>query len=476
MRWRLVAVLVGVTAVVLAGHDLPLAAHLRRVERDRLVTSLERDAFTIAGRAEDALQSGDADQAAIVGARLVAYREQTGGRVIVTDDAGITVAASDEEANTGSDYSTRPEIAAALTGTPVSGERDSVTLGTRLLYVAVPILSGEEVVGSVRITYPAAEIGERVESRVRGLAVVALLSIAIAAVAAVLFATTVTRPLRRLRSATEQLAAGDLTVRAATDEGPPEVRSLAQSFNQMGERLERTMARQRAFASDASHQLRTPLTALRLRLEQAHDLVADDPATAQARLQAATEETERLQHLVEGLLTLARAEGRTVTVQPVEVAAVTRERVQLWSALADEHGIGLRVDAPGQLWASAVPGALEQILDNYLDNALASAPSGSVIEVVAELEGPVAVVRVQDRGRGMTDEQIERAFDRFWRAPDAEPGGTGLGLAIVLRLAEACGGSARLVRRDGGGISAEVRLPVVAEVPGQRAGRPARDS
>lgn len=463
MRWRLIAVLVGVVAMVLAVHDLPLASHLRQVERDRLVTGLERDAFTIAGRAEDALQTGDPEQAASVADRLAAYRDQTGSRVIVTDADGITVATSDEEANTGSDYSTRPEVAAALSGVPTSGERDSTTLGTRLLYVAVPVLSGEEVVGSVRITYPAAEIGERVESRVRGLLVVALLSVAVALAAAVLFAATVTRPLRRLRSATEQLAAGDLSVRAPTDDGPPEIRALAASFNLMGDRLERTMARQRAFASDASHQLRTPLTALRLRLEQARELIDDDPDTAQARLEAATDETQRLQHLVDGLLALARAEGRAAATEVVDVGRVATERTEIWDALAAEQGVELRCQVPEGLLARVVPGALEQILDNYLDNALRVAPSGSGVDVVARAEGDDLVLEVRDRGPGMTDAQLDRAFDRFWRAADAPPGGSGLGLAIVLRLAEASGGTARLRRRAEGGTSAEVRLPLVRQ-------------
>lgn len=466
MRWRLIAVLVGVVAMVLVVHDVPLASHLRQVERDRLVTGLERDAFTIAGRAEDALQSADPAQAAVVAERLAAYRDETGSRVIVTDANGITVATSDEEANAGSDYSTRPEVASALGGVPTSGERDSATLGTRLLYVAVPVLSGEEVVGSVRITYPAAEVGERVESRVRGLLVVALLSVAVAFAAAVLFAATVTRPLRRLRAATEQLAAGDLSVRAPTDDGPPEIRALAASFNLMGDRLERTMARQRAFASDASHQLRTPLTALRLRLEQAGELIGDDPDTARARLEAATDETHRLQHLVDGLLALARAEGRVAATEVVDVGLVATERAELWDALAAEHGIELHRRIPAGLLARVVPGALEQILDNYLDNALRAAPSGSTIEVVARAEGDEVVLEVLDRGPGMTDEQLNRAFDRFWRAADAPPGGSGLGLAIVLRLAEASGGTARLRRRDGGGTAAEVRLPLARRPAG----------
>lgn len=463
MRWRLIAVLLGVTAMILVAHDLPLAAHLRRVERDRLITGLERDAFTIAGRTEELLEQGAGarpDEQSRLTTMLSEYLAQTGGRVIVTDAAGTAVVSSDEEAITGTDYSTRPEIGQALTGELASGERDSATLGLRLAYVAVPVLSGNDIEGSVRITYPTSVIDERVESRVRGLLVVAIVSLGVALAAAIIFAQTVTRPLRRLRGATEQLAEGDLSVRAADDDGPPEVRSLASSFNAMGERIERMVVQQRSFAGDASHQLRTPLTALRLRLEQAGDELERDPVAARARLDSATAETERLQRLIDGLLVLARAEGRQHELMTVDAAAIVRERAELWRALGEEQGVDVLVDAPATVPVPvlAVPSALEQIVDNLLDNALRFAPEGTSIEVRVAPSGSGAELHVLDRGPGMTAEQLAHALDRFWRAADAPAGGSGLGLAIVANLAEASGGTVQLTARPGGGLDAAVRL------------------
>ncbi|MGD9701434.1 MAG: ATP-binding protein [Acidimicrobiia bacterium] len=461
MRLRLVAVLLGLTAMILVVHDVPLAAHLRRVERDRLITGLERDGFTIAARAQDLLDQGAAalpDESAALTALLVQYRSSTGARVIVTDRTGAAVVSSDEEAIAGSDYSTRPEVQQALAGTPAAGERDSATLGIRLEYVAVPVVSGTEIKGAVRITYPASVIGDRVESRVRGLLVVALVSLAVALAAAVLFAQTITRPLRRLRAATEHLADGDLSVRAATDDGPPEVRSLATSFNTMGERIERMMVRQRAFAGDASHQLRTPLTALRLRLEQVDDALERDPASARVRLESATAETDRLQRLIEGLLTLARAEGRQPDLGVADASAVLGERVELWQALAEEQGVEVALSVPPSSPVVAVPGALEQIIDNLVDNALQVVPSGSTVEVVAAVGPTITEIHVLDRGPGMTPDQMEHAFDRFWRAADAPPGGSGLGLAIVASLAEASGGTVNISARAGGGLDVRVAL------------------
>jgi signal transduction histidine kinase len=459
-------VFVATTVVVLAAHDVPLALHLRRVERDRLVTGLERDAFTLAGRAEESLEAGDARADPELQQLIDGYRASSGARVVVTDGDGTAVAISDEEVDAGAEYGSRPEIATALTGLPATGERDSATLGFRLLYVAVPVLSGDATVGTVRLTYPASEVGDRVTRRLRGLLVVALISVLTAAAAAAVLAGTVTRPIRRLRGATDRLAGGDLTVSGPADEGPPEIRGLAEAFNTMSTRIRRLVDEQRSFAGDASHQLRTPLTALRLRLDQAADVAETNPAEARRLLDAAGAETERLQHLVDGLLALARAGGAAQGSEPVDLAAVARERVEVWRPLADEQGLDLRVDAPPAAIVLAVPGAVEQILDNFVDNAMTVTPSGGRIDVVVERAtapagdgsaGRAAVaLHVRDTGPGMTDEQLARAFDRFWRAPGSSTPGSGLGLAIVAQLASASGADATIARRPGGGLDAAV--------------------
>ncbi len=453
------AVLVGITIAVLLAHDVPIAGHLRGVERDRIVTGLERDAFVIAGRAEEALENGEARANPALQGLVDEYRASTGARVIITDHLGVAMVISDEEAAAGADYSTRPEIAAARRGVPQWGRRESRTLLTELLYVAVPVLSGNEVEGVVRLTYPADVVDQRVERRVRGLLVVALISVFTAILAAWVLANTVTRPLRRLRLATERLATGQDGVRAPDDEGPPEVRSLARSFNIMSARLSSLLVAQRSFSADASHQLRTPLTALRLRLEQATDLLDDHPDDARLRLEAAAVETERLQHLVDQLLMLARTEGRAVERVEIDLAAAARERVEMWQPLAEEAEVRVVCAAIGVAPVLAAPETVEQVIDNFLDNALRVAPPSSALEVAVRRIGDSVEVRVLDRGPGMTDEQRAHAFDRFWRAHDAQSGGSGLGLAIVQRLVEASGGTVHLSARPGGGTIASATFP-----------------
>jgi signal transduction histidine kinase len=456
MRWRLVAVLVGFTAIVLLVQTIPLASYLRTVERDRLVTSLEREAFTIAGASTEVLEEADPQPSAALTATVVAYAQASGSTVVVLDRDGIVVAAS-TVSDIGRDFSgpSRPEVQLALGGQVASGERESLKLGEPIVYVAVPVRSGADTLGAVRITYPLAEFDATIDERVRGLLIAALITLCAAAVIAVLVASSVTRRVRRLRDAAERIAEGDLTARADVS-GGGEIEELAEAFNTMAERVEHVVESQRGFAGDASHQLRTPLTALRLRLDRAAELMTDDDP-AVGPVDAARDEIDRLQRLVDGLLVLARAEGRDQETAPIDVAQVATDRVEAWQPLADERSVRIELDVPAMAVAHAVPSAVEQIIDNYLDNALEVVPDGSTIRVTVQVEPSGVLVLVDDAGPGLPPDDRQRAFDRFWRGHQ-DGGGSGLGLAVVASLAQAGGGQVWLDASPYGGLRAAARF------------------
>lgn len=260
-----------------------------------------------------------------------------------------------------------------------------------------------------------------------------------------------------MHAATEQLASGDFSARVQeTEGGVEELRSLEQAFNLMAARLQTLVESQQAFASDASHQLRTPLTALRLRLENAAADASDTAATQQS-FEAAIVEVQRLQTLIDGLLALARLEGSATALQEVDVDAIVAERVTLWSPLAEERGITFTVNVPRGLRVTATSDALPQILDTYLDNAIEFSPERSIIELSALPTDSNVEFHVIDSGPGMSDAARSRAFDRFWRGR-ADGSGTGLGLAIAARLAEVSGGVVRLDAAPGTGIDAVLVL------------------
>lgn len=477
MRRRLVLAVVGLVALILIVHDVPLRTHLRRVERDRVVTALERDASTLAAKSQKLLAQPDpanAETAAgITLALLVAdYNSSSEALVIIVDRDGGVLAATDPNVAVGQSFLNRPEIASALLGNSAVGTRRSETLGQDLVYSAVPVLTTDSVIGAVRLTYPESVVNARVADRLRGLVLLAAISLGLAFFAAFLVATSVVRPLRRLRTQSDRIAAGDLSARA-TVEGPSEVRELAASFNEMAMRVEQTLAEQRRFAGDASHQLRTPLTALRLRVEQALATVVEHPDRAATDvaddLEAAVAELERLARLVEQLLALARTEAPGSTVR-VDIGDVIDGRLEMWRPLAEERDISLVVDGDAVGAVDAMPGALEQIIDNYIDNALDYAPSGTAITIAVARSSSETTISVADRGPGMSATAREHAFDRFWRGAESQnrPGGSGLGLSIVAQLAAASGGRVALLENPEGGLLATVTLRSASRGDSQR--------
>lgn len=312
--------------------------------------------------------------------------------------------------------------------------------------------------------------------------------LALAAFLSVRLARWVTRPLGGLSDAASRLGEGDLGVRAAVDGGPEQVRKLAETFNWMAEHIETLVHGHRSWIADVSHQLRTPLTALRLRL----DLLgadADDEHTA-AELAGAQDEIARLSRLVDGLLAIARAETAVPRRIPVRVDLVAAERVAAWVPVAAEKRVELTIAAADPVTIALGDGDIEQILDNLVANAIEAVGErgGGRVRMGVTLEGASgsggsggsggnggsstasgggrAVVRVVDDGPGMSDERKAAAFRRYGHP---EPRGNGLGLAIVHRLAAANGGRAALGDTPGGGLTVELAwshaVPASAPAP-----------
>jgi signal transduction histidine kinase len=264
----------------------------------------------------------------------------------------------------------------------------------------------------------------------------------------------ITAPLRALNSMASRFSDGDLTARSPVT-GPPETQTLARTLNQGAERLDTLVASQRIFVADASHQLRTPLTALRLSLDNIADGVDDD--FVREDVEQATAEVVRMSRLVNGLLVLARAEAKVTAAEPLPLKDIVAERLTVWRPAADERGVtialrGSGVDGRPSVLAS--PGHLDQVLDNVLSNALEVSPDGGRITVRLEsATGGEVVMSVEDEGPGMSDAEKSRAFDRFWRGQGLTGrSGSGLGLAVVRQLVTDDGGTVRLEDAPGGGL------------------------
>ena len=457
MTRRLVGTYLAITAFVLLVLIVPLGRTFASREQDNLIAGMERDATVVASLAEEGLEQS---QPVGLDTLLASYAQDPGGRIVIVNAGGISVADSDDLGAAPRDFSTRPEIATALTGQRDSGRRPSETLGTDLLYVAVPVGSGGKIYGAVRITYPATTLNVAVRDNWLRLGLLSLVVLIAVTIVGITLARQVTRPVRTLEKSAEALAGGDLGSRVPTARTFPELSSLGHTFNEMAERIESLVDSQRAFVADASHQLRTPLTALRLRLENLEGSVAPEERAA---VVAAIAETQRLGRLVDGLLAIARAEAAAQQPEPVELSSVARARGDAWRIFAEDGGVGLDVVTPETAWALAVPGAVEQILDNLLANALEASPPATRI-TLSLVERPGGwELHVVDQGAGLSEAECERAFDRFYSRGKSGRG-SGLGLAIVRQLAVAGGGDASLRAAPSGGLDAVIQL-TGAEAP-----------
>jgi signal transduction histidine kinase len=462
---RLLAGFVSLTLFVVVVLEVPLGVTYARREERALRADVEHDAVVLASLAEDRLEGTDTTDLAPAVTR---YTRDTGARVVIVDRDGIAIVDTEPPSPGVRSFRSRPEIGTALEGRVASGIRHSDTLGGEFLYVAVPVASGGRVHGAVRVTYPAETMRARVRRTWLTLAGIAAVSLAAAVALGWIVARSVVRPLTRLQAATNSLGRGDLSARAPVDGGPAEVRELARDFNVMARRLEELVSAQDAFVADASHQLRSPLTALRLRLEM---LGTDGEQAAPADVAAAIDEVHRLSRVVDGLLALARVERpRGDEAGVVDAGDMLREREEAWRALALERDIRLVTDAETGLELLASRDRAVQVLDNFLANALDAAPAGSTVTLAASPADGMVELHVVDEGAGLSDEERGRAFDRFWRggAAAGDLGGSGLGLSIAAKLANADGATVELRPATPTGVDATARYRRAQDHPAKR--------
>jgi len=454
MRRRLLLSYLGLAIVVLLFLEVPLGIVFARRERDALTATAQREATALAVLAQEGLEHPQNHDLAGLANR---YRAQTNGEVTVVDQGGTPVAQASNREGEPASADVRDEILRALRGRGEVGSFNDE--GSRAVVAAEPIRADVGTLGAVAVSLPASSTERRVHREWLMLGAFGVGVLAMSTLVGLGLARSVDRPLARLKTAAEQLGHGDLGVRAAIG-GPTETVAVAEAFNVMASRLEELVDSQRRFVADASHQLRTPLTALGLRLE---GLEAGDADSAGTDLEAARVEVARLSRIVDGLLALARAEGARTDREPVDVTKVVAERQDAWSALAAERDVDMPLDVGrGPQRALLMPGHLEQVLDNLLANALDATPTGSRVGISVARSSNRVEIRVDDQGPGMSGDELARAFAPFWRAAGAAGGGSGLGLAIVYQLVHANHGEVVLQPRAAGGLEAVVTLPALA--------------
>jgi two-component system, OmpR family, sensor kinase len=468
---RLRTILLGALAYVLLlaiiAFGVPLGLTLSARVNDEVRSDARAQAIFVALSAADLLAPTDRAQLLTLAAHA---GNSLRGRVIIVDRSGVVLVDSAGPAQRGESYLSRPEIQRALGGRQVQLQRDSRTLGREILATAVPIIHDGRVAGAVRVTQSVAAVHQAVRQIELELILIGLVVLGVGLLAAAVLASRIGRPLKGLEATARRVAQGDLSARAKV-EGSLEQRSLAMSFNEMTDRIARLLSAQREFVADASHKLRTPLTGLRLRLEEASALTTTPDATTE--LDAAIGEVDRLAHTVDELLVLSRGGERQLVGAPVDLDDLLDAAGERWRHRAAEQRVSIVVRHDGRsgtVWAARAD--LERALDALLENALCYSPAGGTVTVV----GLPARIEVRDQGPGIAEDERDLVFERFYRgrAGVEGPPGSGLGLPIARELTRGWGGEVTLTARDGGGLVAALRFEAPAGPGHQRGERFAR--
>ncbi|MET7884544.1 HAMP domain-containing sensor histidine kinase [Streptomyces avermitilis] len=462
MRTRLLPLLIVLMAAVLLALGFPLAVSIAAAQQQRVVVDRIDDTARFAALAQ-----------------FVTDRP-TGSRVAVTDERGDTL--NKELAMYHDVYGIQAGVfylddapmahAPETWYLPEQGEGrnafDEARLGRRShdpeqvwpwehkrLVVASPVIRDGDVIAVVVTDSPTGQMRSKTLHGWLLIGAGEIAAMLLAVGAALRLTGWVLRPVRILDATTHDIATGRLKSRVAAAGGPPELRRLARSFNEMADNVEDVLEQQRAFVADASHQLRNPLSALLLRIE----LLALELPEGNEEIASVQTEGKRLAQVLDDLLDLALAEHAEADLRLTDIGELTAERVAAWGPVAAANGVRLAGTCPATTaWADPI--TLSSALDAVIDNALKFTPEGENVEVEVTSNGAVSSVVVTDGGPGLGDEEIERVGDRFWRSAGHQNiKGSGLGLSISRALLAAGGGTISYAHHEPHGLKVTVTVP-----------------
>lgn len=463
MRARLLPLLVVLMAGVLLALGFPLAVSLAAGQQQRVVVDRIDDSARFAALAqfvidaEGSNSSGATERLETLQLELARYQELYGIRVGIyrRDDNALARAPGWWEAPaTGEGPRAFQEALAGRRSHDPAQVWPWQTHGK--LLVASPVVLDGDVVAVVVTESPTDQMRARILDGwliiIAGLAAAMLVAFG----AALVLTRWVLKPVRTLDAAAHGIATGRMNSRVAAAGGPPELQRLAHSFNEMADNVEEVLEQQRAFVADASHQLRNPLAALLLRIE----LLALELPEGNEEIASVRAEGKRLTQVLDDLLDLALAEHTSAELSLTDIGGLTAERVASWRPYAEEKGVRLTETGRTAVTGWADPIALSSALDAVIDNALKFTPEGEEVEVSVGAAGPFVHVVVADRGPGLTDEELLRVGDRFWRSGRHQNvKGSGLGLSISRALLAAGGGSLAYEKNPPHGLRVTVAVP-----------------
>ncbi|MEW2295768.1 HAMP domain-containing sensor histidine kinase [Streptomyces sp. NPDC006743] len=478
MRTRLLPLLIVLMAAVLLALGFPLAVSLAAGEQQKVVVDRIDDTARFAALAQFVTDRPMGSRRTVPDERLetlrrelASYHEVYGIRAGVFYRTGVPMASAPADWALPAEGEVHEAFGEAKLSRR-SHDPEQVWPWQRYrLVVASPVIRDGDVVAVVVTDSPTGQMRARTLQDWLILGAGETVAMLVAVGAALRLTGWVLRPVRVLDATTHDIATGRLKSRVAVAGGPPELRRLARSFNEMAGNVEDVLEQQRAFVADASHQLRNPLAALLLRIE----LLALELPEGNEEIASVRTEGKRLAQVLDDLLDLALAEHAEADLQLIDIGELTEERVAAWSPAAEAKGVRLVGECPATTaWADPV--ALSSALDAVIDNAVKFTPAGERVEVTVSGGGDTSTVVVADHGPGLTDDELARVGDRFWRSGRHQNvNGSGLGLSISRALLAAGGGSLSYAAHraeEPRGLKVTVTVPRTDPRPGPPAGAP----
>ncbi|MGA5896916.1 sensor histidine kinase [Streptomyces venetus] len=461
MRTRLLPLLIVLMAAVLLALGVPLAVSLAGAQQQKVVVDRIDDTARFAALAQFVTDSPtdagvfENERLTVLSSELDSYHEVYGIRAGVFYRSGRAMAQAPASWSLPKEGEVRDAFGEALLSRRSHDPQQVWPWQRRNLVVASPVIRDGDVVAVVVTDSPTGQMRSRTLHGwlVIGAGEAAAMLLAVGA--ALRLTGWVLRPVRVLDATTHDIATGRLKSRVAAAGGPPELRRLARSFNEMADNVEDVLEQQRAFVADASHQLRNPLAALLLRIE----LLSFELPEGNQEIASVQAEGKRLAEVLDDLLDLALAEHSEADLKITDIGALAAERVAAWAPTAEAKGVRLVGDCPPTTaWADPV--ALSSALDAVIDNAVKFTPEDQTVEVTVASDRDTSTVVVIDHGPGLTDEELARIGDRFWRSGRHQNiKGSGLGLSISRALLAAGGGSIGYDHHEPHGLRVTVRVP-----------------
>jgi signal transduction histidine kinase len=484
LRSRLLPLLIVLMAGVLLALGFPLAASQAAAQQQRVVVDRIDDTtrfaalaqFVTARDEQTDLSPVDDERLHTLRTELARYEDLYGISAGVFYRDRAAMAAAPARWSVPADGELYDAYHSALLGRRVHDPEQVWPWQHRKLAIASPIVRDGDVVAVVVTDSPTGALRARILHGWLLLAAGEAAAMAIAVLFAVRLTAWVLLPVATLDRAAHDIATGRMKSRVGASGGPPELLRLVRSFNEMADNVEEVLDQQRAFVADASHQLRNPLSALLLRIE----LLGLELPDGHTEAESVKEEGHRLAQVLDDLLGLAVAESSGSHMARTDIAQLARVRASAWGAAARRSRVAVEFTVSGDArdaapsegrgeaaevtgWADPV--ALSSALDAVIDNAIKFTPAGESVTVSVAGAAEHVTITVADSGPGLTEDELARIGDRFWRsARHQNVHGSGLGLSIARALVGQGGGAIRFGTREPHGLEVTLTVPRTAAV------------